>query len=433
MCNVQQSGLASRENASCLTSPMQNSDLRIQSFLKFAYFIDRHDELRPIDFSRIERARYRESTEAELIELGRAALRSTFEALWTSGDHVVPLSGGFDSRLILAQLLEFTDAKKLSTVTFGVPGSYDFELGSAIAKRLGTRHTALPLNELPYHEDELMALAARTGRRVHLFYSPPIREVDRLCGGAVVWSGYIGDLVAGSHLHEHPSPTLDAAKRLHLQTRTFVHSIKLNRCEDEVFLPHVDTLGLDPAVMSFDEQLVYAEAVKKYTAPAILYQGIDFRTPFINSAWMDFMLSVPDRFRMGQRLMLEIADRAFPELFALPSRNNVGFPRGTRRELLTLTRWTNKGRKLLRRWIPQLGYPPVLYNDYDLAFRTNPSFRRIVLQKLERLKQRGIVDWLDIDQLVRRHDRRLKNHGDALIILASLEILLEAEEADVAA
>ena len=51
-----------------------------------------------------------------------------------------------------------------------------------------------------------------------------------------------------------------------------------------------------------------------------------------------------------------------------------------------------------------------------------------MVSNLERLKARHIVDWIDIDRLVERHDRRIRNHGDALCTLVSLELVLRAGE-----
>jgi len=68
--------------------------------------------------------------------------------LFISGKkHVVPISGGLDSRAILASLLKFTEAANIYTYTFGTPSTFDYEIGNLIAKETGTMHTSFPLND----------------------------------------------------------------------------------------------------------------------------------------------------------------------------------------------------------------------------------------------------------------------------------------------
>ena len=42
------------------------------------------------------------------------------------------------------------------------------------------------------------------------------------------------------------------------------------------------------------------------------------------------------------------------------------------------------------------------------------------------LKKRKIVDWIDIDEIWKRHINKTADHADALLTLASLEIHLKA-------
>jgi len=405
--------------------------LRIQSFLKLGYFIDYARTRYPIDFSRTNKRLYVDATREEILACGKECLWRTFSQSFKVGqDNVVPISGGLDSRLILGALLEHTEARNLSTYTFGVPGSYDYELGCLVAKEFGTRHVAFSLKDISYHEDDLLDFARRSDCQAQVFYSPPLREVLKRYGSSIIWSGYIGDLVAGSHLYAQPSPTLADAKRRHLKRRNFVRSTKLHTCADEDLLPFMGggTTGIGPEDVTFDEQVTFAEAVAKYTEPLVLFQGFEYKTPLINSPWMDFMLSAPDHLRLGEGLMIEIARSAFPRLFGLPSKNSLGLTLGANPRYLTALKYLNKGRKLLHRFVPAFSDPHVLYNDYDQAIRSSPDVRRIVLESIQQLKRRGIVGWLDLDAIVRRHMRRIRNHGDALIILASLELVLRARE-----
>jgi len=408
---------------------MNDDDIQLDSFLRLGYFIDFAEDIRPIDFSRIDRAAYTSASRAELVEIGIAKLNETFDSLYSPGSqNVVPLSGGLDSRLILAALVERVEAGQLYTYTFGVPGSYDYELGCQVAKHVGTRHTALPIPSFTYHEDELLEVARRTWCQAVLFHHPPVRELDRRYQGATIWSGYVGDAVAGSHLHAPRSPTLQAAKRLHLRNRTFVRSVRLHRCGDEDLLARMGGGRLPEERLSWDEQVLFDEAVRKFTAPLVLSQGFNYCTPLINSPWMDFMLSVPDPMRLGESLMIEIGRRAYPDAFRLPSKNRLGHTFQTPDVVVKATFWTNRLRKVAHRFFPSILWPHVLYNDFNEALRTSPDLRAIVQRCLADLRRRKVCDWVDFDGIWGRHERRWGNHGDALIVLASLDLVLRAKE-----
>jgi hypothetical protein len=409
---------------------MDDSEIRIRGFLKFGYFLGPWQQRYPIDFSRIDRHRYRGLSEQELIRIGIEKLTETFEALVDPArDQVVPISGGLDSRLILGALLRQVGARRVETYTYGVPRSYDYEIGCLVGKLSGTRHMAFPLNQISYHEEELLDVARRTRCQGAFFYHPPLRPLERQYAGALFWSGYVGDAVAGSHLKPRPATTADEAKRRYLEHRALVRSTELHGCPDESFLPWIEGGEMDPTILTYDEQVLFAEAVPKFTEPLVLIPPFEYRTPLINTPWMNFMFSVPDVHRTGERLMIRIGQTAFPELFSVPAKNRLGLELTAPRPRVALQKQINRLTKLLHQFFPAVSHRYVLYNDFDEAIRTSPDLVRIVRDCLDRLGRRGIVPWLDIEALWKRHQRRLRNHGDALVVLASLELNLRALEA----
>ncbi len=410
------------------------SAIDIDSFLRLGYFIGFQHRPFPISFDRIDKTRYLDATRQELVRTGITALRESFERDYSHGDlGVVPLSGGLDSRMVLCALLELTDAKRIETFTYGIPGSYDFEIGCLVAQHAGTRHTPIPLDKVSWDEDELVETAKRERCQAVLFYNQPLHLIEKLYGGALFWSGFVGDAVAGSHLHDPPSKTLKEAKRTHLKERTFVRSTRLHRCSDDQYFDHLGGGRLDPEELTWDEQVLFEEAIPKFTVAHILWEGFRYRTPFINSAWMDFMFSVPNDYRLGQQLMIDIGRAAFPGLFDLPSTNGLGHGFDTPDAVVKATFWLNRARKLAHQFLPWVNYPLIQYNDFNEGIRSDPSLRRVVRGSIEDLRKRGTCDWVDFDGIWRRHDRRIRNHGDALIVLASLELIFKARESTASA
>jgi hypothetical protein len=410
---------------------LNRDDVRINSFLRFGYFCDYDRQRAPIDFSRIDKRIYENMPRDELVRLGVESLSDTFSELWQDGrEHVVPLSGGLDSRLILGALLERTSADRIRTFTYGVAGSYDFDISNSIAKKYGTQHLPVFFENHIYSLDQELEFAKRTDCQCMLFYHPPLDEFDRQYDGAMVWSGYVGDAVAGSYLQARPSSSIRDAQLTHLKNRIVVNSTPLHNCTDEEFLTYMQTPLIAPELLTYDEQVLFDEAGSKFTAPLILFDGYEFVTPFINTPWMDFMLSVPNRYRIGQELMIEIGRRAFPALFSMPSKNRLGHTFDAPQSIVKSTFWLNRIRKALHQFIPAVNWPNFQCNDFNEGIRKNQSLRRIVQENIKDLRHRDICGWIDFDSIWRNHDRRIRNHGDALIILASLEIVLKASEMD---
>lgn len=403
---------------------------RIQSYLKLGYFIDYERDDCPIDFSRVDPDRWRNANEEQLLQEGARTLRQTFEQLFDPGqEHVIPLSGGLDSRLILAALAELTEVKNLHTVTFGIPGSYDYDFGCHVAKHAGTRHTAVAIDGFTYDMADLVERGKRMHAQVSMFFAAPLWQFERLFGGSVIWSGYVGDAIAGSHLYREPAPTFEAAKRRYLKRRAIVRSGPLHRGSDDALLPFVAEGNIEPSVVTYDEQVLFAEGVRKFTTPIVLMDGFQYRTPFINSPWMDFMMSIPAQYRLDEDLLLKLTARMYPKLFGLPTKMFYGVGPTLRRELVLATRVLNKLKRFGKRRLPFLGYPPALYNDFDERFRDSPDLMQIARECLDGLRRRQVVDWLDLDALWRRHQDRAVNVGDALAILSSLEINLRLQSA----
>ena len=77
--------------------------------------------------------------------------------------HVVPLSGGLDSRIILGGLLKKGLKDSIITITFGTPGTLDYDIGIHIAKQLGIYYEALDLTKVCYDEKSLQCAAMEGG------------------------------------------------------------------------------------------------------------------------------------------------------------------------------------------------------------------------------------------------------------------------------
>ncbi len=412
----------------------------VSTFLHFGYLPSPDVPLPAWLGSRAERQRRPEDAHrvdlAPLIVEGVSVLKKVFQDSvgGAATTHIVPLSGGLDSRAILGGLLENLETRDIRAVTFGSPGTWDYEIGRGVARAAGVHWEVIDLSSADWRWDiaGLMKTARRLERPVGLFDTHVNHQVPERFGAQnVYWSGFMGDPLSGSHLLPQDSATWGEAQRHFVRCNCFCRSVNLlppdfepQRCLPPSPLPGGEDL-------CYDEQLDFAVRQQCLIRHVVLPKGYAYQTPFLHPAWVSFILNVPRRYREGQYLYKEILKAAYPRLFALPAKNNLGLP-------LDAAPWRKAARVLglgarglARRIAPRLLYsisPGLNYIDFDRDMRRRSDLRATVGENLQDLRRRGLIDWLDVESLWQRHECGQGNHADALMLLASLEIHLKAQE-----
>lgn len=115
--------------------------------------------------------------------------------------HIIPLSGGWDSRAILGALLERLDSSQIETVTFGAPGQLDFDLGLQIAKYARVKSNPIDLRTVEFTWDAILDSVIKSSWTYvpdGFFNQLVIKRAEEM--SANVWSGFLGDPITGSHL-----------------------------------------------------------------------------------------------------------------------------------------------------------------------------------------------------------------------------------------
>ena len=418
---------------------MLDDKAAISTFLHFGYLpspdvrlpvwlVDRSDrQRRPGDADRVDLSSW--------IAEGVGVLKRVFQDSvgGPAMAHVVPLSGGLDSRAILGGLLENLETREIRAVTFGSPGTWDYEIGRDVARAASVRWEAIDLSSEDWRWEiaPLVKTAKRLERPIGLFDTHVNHQVpERFGAGNVYWSGFMGDPLSGSHLPHRDSATWGEAQEHFVRGNRFCRSVDLlppdfepRRC-----LPPSPLSGGED--LCYDEQLDFAVRQQCLIRHIVFPKGYEYRTPFLHPAWVSFILSVPRRYREGQYLYEEILKAAYARLFALPAKNNLGLP-------LNAAPW-RKGARLLglgarglaRRIAPSLFCsisPGLNYIDFDRDIRRRPDLRATIGASLQDLRRRGLVDWINLESIWQRHQHGQGNHADALMLLASLEIHLKAQ------
>lgn len=175
---------------------------KLNSFLGYRYVIDDwgipewiHEVTgKPIDV---------EST-AALLARGAEALETAFDHALADVDsdaiHIVPLSAGYDSRTILAELTERVDPANIRCVTYGTPGGFNYEIASQVAEAAGVEHHRIDLTpgEYDWTVDGLIRQARTQTTPSSLFGDNGVLQsffetVDESTAEpCYLWSGYLG-------------------------------------------------------------------------------------------------------------------------------------------------------------------------------------------------------------------------------------------------
>lgn len=390
----------------------------LHGFLQLGYFLDYDNPNYKFDFSGINKEKYAEASLTELVNEGGRLWVEAISANFNSNDkHLVPISGGLDSRAILAGLLKHTEAKNIYTYTFGTPKTLDYEIGNYIAKKLGTKHTSYDLTKHIYSQEELEDISKRVDRQTILFQHPPVHKIIDNYVGFQLWSGFMGDPIAGSKLVE-----CDNGENIYsffIKKNIYTKSVPLGKSDEVkalIGLPRVNN-----KLLTRHEAIDFENRQLKFIAPHVLMNGFDYKLPFLEKSFFDFMLSAPNKYRLNQLLYKEILLKLFPKEFSYKTKTNFGLPLKATKQRVLVKRVQDKISRTIG-----IGSPVTTnYLDFNKKIREKEDLRKIISNNILDLKQRNIVDWIDIERILTTHLSGKGNHADALIVLASLEIHLK--------
>lgn len=335
---------------------------------------------------------------------------------------VIPISGGMDSRAILGGILRHLPKEQIQTVTVGIPGALDYEIGQKVAHKAGVANKAVNLDKITWNEDELLRYASKFQDPIALVEGFLFSWVfDGFEGNPCFLSGFMGDPLAGSHLPANQSADWPQAKTAFIQRNNYTKS--------KDFFPEKDLLPSTPLtdaeLLTFDEQLDFFIRQRCYILPLVLLKGYHNITPFLCPRWIEFMLNLPHELRKSQFLYKKILKYMYPDLFSLPLKNLGGLPLGASGFQMFQKRVFNRSYTLARKYLPfafTKPSPGLNYIDYERAYREKPDLKAIAEKSLNDLHKRNIVEEIHIPTIWQEHQSRKCSHSQLINLLISLEM-----------
>lgn len=237
---------------------------------------------------------------------------------------VIPLSGGYDSRLILASLVKI-HYPRIATFTYGDPDSYEVQIAEKVAKQLGVswqfvHYTTELFSSLLDADFQGYFTNACNGVSVpqeqDYFALRMLLKQNPEWSNAVFAPGYCGDFHAGSFIPDdfyakkwkkRPVSLREYAWQKHVRNRQQpVHpSFMPNHIEEPS--------GYEGFLGQYEEWLI-RERIAKYTANGLrAYEhfGLKWYLPLWDHAFHFFSLSLPYAYRQDRKLYNQVCEEQY--------------------------------------------------------------------------------------------------------------------------
>ncbi len=349
----------------------------------------------------------------------------------------VSLSGGLDSRVILALLRDGPAIEPLHTFTFGIPNCDDARFAQEVATLVGSRHHFFELRSdyLLDVGEEGVRLTDGLNSCKHMHALATLRAQAE--HASVFYIGFMGDALMGGHLNRqlwagYDEDTLSRLLFDHINTvfrqeeqeDLFTEGFQ-RRINGAVFDSFRAALAESKAtlVANWQDHFDLRQRQRRFilNGHELLRSRVIVRTPFCDNDLVEFMLTVPPGLRLDRFLLIEALVRTFPDLAKVPY-EGTGFPlvacaRDLRIRISNRVRWRLHAAGL--KWVPVPQKRP--YADYSGWMRTalRPWVEGILLDR--HTLERGYFNPDYVRNLVAEH-MACANHARRLGVLLTLEL-----------
>lgn len=360
----------------------------------------------------------------ELVDAGISRLQTAFDAEIRSIDdskvHVVPLSAGLDSRTILAHLVNDSsvDDTQIRTVTFGTPGTWDFELGQRVAKSVEIDNLTVDLTseEFDWSKEALLNYAKTLCCPSSVFdgYVNSL-VLEHAPKNSVIWSGFMGDPSAGGHQPTTPRTSWDEACKYFVKKEQKSQTLTSPDYSPLADIPQTPLCPRD--YLTYEEQLDFAIRQQCGVYPVVTHSAAHYRTPFMKKEWLSFILNVKSEYRTGRKLYLDMMLKEFPGIFSIPSDYSYGRPITSGRMTKYLGALHYKiALKLNSILSDNVINPSINYVDFAKQFRSSSELSHTAKNLVESFESRNIAPWLSPTNIWLDHQSGSNRSRDIMII-----------------
>lgn len=344
--------------------------------------------------------------------------------------HIVLLSGGLDSRAVLGGLLENLRKSQIVTATYGMPGAWDFEIGQSVAHKFGVRNELFNLSNVKWDLDQLVKVAASLENPVDVQQCYLRYKINEYFGtDCVYWSGFLGDTLAGCDLPKVQNTDKKKAIITYINlypTKNFENGSYKDELIEKIYA-ECPWERLNQKKYGLDQQMDIFIRQRFCNQNIVVLNGYDFKTPFLNRKWLNYISCVPYRWLLGKYLYKKILVWGYRDLFSLPVTGNYGMPLSATKTRVFLNRAMVRAKAdLTYIFNKNTIHPRTNYLYFTETLRQKGDFQELVFSNLQGLIKRGLYLEADISRWWKNHLTRKQDNTTLLMNLSSLNILLMA-------
>jgi asparagine synthetase B (glutamine-hydrolysing) len=236
----------------------------------------------------------------------------------------IPLSGGLDSRTMAG--LAASNGIEIHSCTTGHPGFRDFRYGRKLGEKISTNHTILPIGNNFLKKYGASGVERTEGAVViNVFY---LAQLYEWTGSAdVLVSGFLGDTLTGLSLTRRTGNAEEAIKSTFLQSFDFeeltsILAPALRPLSELNSLYLNESLSKAMAESMCDKRLIVnlRERQRRHTCYFLPALGSKWNVvaPFSDNNVIDFILTVPTRFRDKQIMYKKMICEKLPAMASVP-------------------------------------------------------------------------------------------------------------------
>lgn len=345
-------------------------------------------------------------------ELGKRfieAVRRRFDP----GERIgISLSGGLDSRAIFAAVDYLYPDYLGYAYTFGIPSCDDITIAEQVISRARNwKHDKFyfsadnwfePRNERVWNTDGMQDMMHMHGSE---FLPQVAQHMD------VNLNGYGGGLLTGELINKSAP---NSRMTTELAARKFNIYARLDDCESDFYgVEHV-------------EPYVYMNRNRRFTnmGTTNILVSVQQRKPILDNQVFELLMSIPDEYRVNNRLYAAMLQKFFPKYFKDIPWQRTGKPAAVTRKPSIPIRAVRKGMRILKSVV---GIESTQgYTDYPAWIRDEEVSGKLSdLLKYESAFYKKLTEQDLRERWLRPHlDNMLSNHSNEILRAATIELYL---------
>lgn len=329
----------------------------------------------------------------------------------------ISLSGGLDSRAILAAVNHLYPDYQGYCYTFGHPGCDDIKIAQLVVSRTTWKHQLFYLNERNWLAPRLDKIWNTDGM-LDMMHMHGSEFLDAISHNMYVnLNGYCGDaILGGSFLDRVPRNTRVSADN----TKSFYNNYSM------LSMPDADFYDIEHV-----EPNLYMNRVRRFTNMGSVNALVKIvqRKPFFDNFIVELAFSLPDEYRLGNKLYSAMLLKFFPRYFNdIPWQKN-GCPISYSSTHVKAIKIKNRAMGKLKREVERIGlkYKDLRnFTDYAAWLRQEParSFFESILFAQHAIYP-AYIDPTKIQSHLKDHLQNKANYASELCRAVTFEIWLQ--------